>query len=170
MCGVTEALVASAIIQGGYSLLEGEHSARTSKAQKEYQAATQRNAAAQARYQAEETKLDAERTERALKRQSRAQQAGVRSLLAASGMDAGSGSALDVLQDQSTAAESDVLDVRRQSERRQRALEYQAVGADSSASLLQAMADDPWARTRQGWRTGMIIGNAGRGTHGLLDT
>uniref|UniRef100_B8DPW0 Uncharacterized protein n=1 Tax=Nitratidesulfovibrio vulgaris (strain DSM 19637 / Miyazaki F) TaxID=883 RepID=B8DPW0_NITV9 len=168
MCGLPQALVASAILQGGYTLMDSNRASGAAKAQQEYQAATQRNAALQANYQIEETQRDAEHTERALKRQARSQQAGVRSLLAASGMDAGSGSALDVLQDQSLAAETDVLDVRRQSERRQRALEYQAAGADSKASLLMDMANDPWTRVRQGWRSGMIIGNTVQGAGNLL--
>ncbi|MDR3045782.1 MAG: hypothetical protein LBU75_16220 [Desulfovibrio sp.] len=168
MCGLPQALLAAAVLQGSYTLMDSNRTASAAKAQQEYQAATQRNAAMQANYQIEETQRDAERTERALKRQARSQQAGVRSLLAASGMDAGSGSALDVLQDQSLAAEADVLDVRRQSERRQRALEYQAAGADSNASLLLGMANDPWSRVRQGWRNGMIIGNTVQGAGNLL--
>lgn len=168
MCGLPQALLAAAVLQGGYTLMDSNRTASAARAQQEYQAATQRNAAMQANYQIEETQRDAERTERALKRQARSQQAGVRSLLAASGMDAGSGSALDVLQDQSLAAETDVLDMRRQSERRQRALEYQAAGADSSASLLMDMTNDPWSRVRQGWRSGMIIGNTVQGAGNLL--
>ncbi|HEU6437243.1 MAG TPA: hypothetical protein VE028_07300 [Nitratidesulfovibrio sp.] len=168
MCGLVQVLAAAAILQGGYTMMDMSQDSRAAKAQQEYQAATQRNTALQSRYQIEETQRDAERTERALKRQARSQQAGVRSLLAASGMDVGSGSALDVLQDQSSAAEADVLDVRRQSEQRQRALEYQAAGADSRASLLASMADDPWTRVRQGWRSGMVIGNSMQGARNVL--
>ncbi len=168
MCGLVQVLAAAAILQGGYTMMDMSQDSRAAKAQQEYQAATQRNTALQSRYQIEETQRDAERTERALKRQARSQQASVRSLLAASGMDVGSGSALDVLQDQSSAAEADVLDVRRQSEQRQRALEYQAAGADSRASLLASMGDDPWTRVRQGWRSGMVIGNSMQGARNVL--
>lgn len=170
MCGLAPALAAATILQGGYNLLDMNRQASAARDQQEYQAAVQRNAAVRNRYAIEETRRDAERAESTLRRQARAQQAGVRSLLAASGMDVGSGSALDVVQDQATAAESDVLDVQRRSERRQRALEYQAAGADSRASLLRDMSNDPWTRTDMGWRSGMIIGNTVRSMRNILLT
>lgn len=166
MCGFIELAVAATALNGGYTLLNMEHERETARNQARFQAAAQRNAAAEARYAGEEMRRDAERTAGEMRRNSRAQQAGVRSLLAASGMDAGSGSALDVLQDQSTAARTGMLDMERQVERRQRALEYRAAGAESGASLLLDSLNDPWSRMQQGWRTGMIIGNTARGLNG----
>lgn len=155
MCGDIGGTLVGSLVQTGMNLFDdGDRQARRRQAD-----VYSRNAA-EAENRARVIEGEGERKERALRRDAARGEGRTRSMLAASGVDMTSGSALDLLMDEGARGETEAAQAALATRSRAAEARYGADVATWRASSLLAPAEDDGDRFRRAMRTGLVIGKA----------